>query len=93
MHPPGQSSFYTTGSAIRRTGDSAADIFQGLQVAPHPVHGYRPALTAYEVIDDIPAAFGRTLANPQNGAGGLPQIVIPNWQGSLRPVHTEILSP
>ena len=90
---PGSSAFYTTGSAIRRAGDSATDIFQGLQVAPHPIHGYRPGMTAYEVMDDIPAAFGRTSANPQNGAGGLPQIVIPNWQSSLRPIHTEILSP
>ena len=28
-----------------------------------------------------------------NGAGRLPQIVIPNWQGSLRPIHTDSLSP
>jgi RHS repeat-associated protein len=90
---PGQSAFYTTGSALRRTGDSATSIFQGLQVARHRIHGYRPRLTAYEVIDDIPAAFGRTLANPQHGAGGLPQLVIPNFKTFLRPIYTTPLSP
>jgi len=90
---PGQSAFYTTRSAIGRTGDSATDIFQGIQVAPHRVHGYRPAMTAYEVIDDVPAAFGRTLANPQYGAGGLPQVVVPDFSKFLRPIHTAPLSP
>ncbi len=90
---PGQSAFYTTGSAIGRTGDSATDIFQGLQVAAHPVHGYRPAMTAYEVTADVPAAFGRSLANPQHGAGRLPQIVLPNYKDFLRPIHTAPLSP
>lgn len=74
-------------------GDSATDIFQGLQSAPHPVHGYRPAMTAYEVHGDVPAAFGRTLANPQHGVGGLPQVVVPNFKGFLRPINTSPLSP
>ena len=90
---PGQSAFYTTGSAITRVGDSATDLFQGLQVAPHPVYGYRPAITAYEVMDDVPAAFGRTLANPQNGVGGLPQVVVPDFSKFLRPIYTAPLSP
>jgi hypothetical protein len=89
---PGQSPYYTTGSAISRAGDSATDIFQGLQVAPNPVHGYRPGMTAYEVIGDVPAAFGRALANPQHGSGGLPQIFLPDWKASLRPIHTAPLS-
>ncbi|MFC3123054.1 hypothetical protein [Agaribacter flavus] len=68
-----------------------------MQVAPgdparipvHPVTGlYRPGVTAYEVIQDIPAAFGRTLANPQHGTGGLPQIVIENYQDYLRPLYS-----
>ncbi len=90
---PGQSSFYTTSNAIKRAENSASKLFQGLQVAPHPLNGYRPGMTAYEVIDDIPSAFGRTLANPQNGVGGLPQLVIPNWQSTLRPIYTQVLLP
>lgn len=58
---PGQSAFYTTSSAIRRAGDSASSLFQGLQVARHPVRGYRSNVAAYEVIEDVPAAFGRSI--------------------------------
>lgn len=93
---PGQTSFYTTKSALERSDLSAERLFSGLQVSPgdasripvHPITGlYRPEVTAYEVIDDVPAAFGRTLANTQHGPGGLPQIVIENYQQYLRPLY------
>lgn len=90
---PGQSAFYTTGSAFRRVGDSATDLWRGLQVKPHKARGYRSDITAYEVIDDVPAAFGRALNNSQISPGGLPQIVVPNYQQYLRPIHTSPLSP
>jgi len=41
---PGQSAFYTTSSAISRVGDSASELFQGLQVGRNPLGtmgGYR----------------------------------------------------
>lgn len=85
---PGQSNFYTTASALERAGGSAETFFSGLQVSPHPLYGYRPGVTAYEVISDSPAAFGRTLTNPQHGVGGLPQIVIDNYQSVLRPIYS-----
>ena len=85
---PGQSNFYTTSSAAERTGGSADKLFQGLQVGKHPTHGYRPGMTAYEVAEDTQAAFGRALANPQHGDGGLPQIVVRDYQSVLRPVYS-----
>jgi hypothetical protein len=90
---PGQSAFYTTGSAVERAGGSASRLFQGTQVSPHPSLGYRPGVTAYEVIKDAPAAFGRSLANPQYGAGRLPQIVVPEYENVLRPLYSTPLSP
>lgn len=90
---PGQSNFYTTASALERSGGSSSSLFQGLQVSPHPSFGYRPGVTAYEVMDDLPAAFGRTLANPQHGAGGLPQIVIENYDSVLKPIYSVPLKP
>ncbi|MCU8488010.1 hypothetical protein M2G38_22155, partial [Vibrio vulnificus] len=94
---PGQSEFYTTVSALKRADYSSEKLFNGVQVAPgdparipvHPITGlYRPGVSAYEVVDDVPAAFGRTLANPQHGSGGLPQIVIENYKAYLKPLYS-----
>jgi RHS repeat-associated protein len=85
---PGQSNFYTTASGLRRAGGSSENLFSGLQVAPHPVFGYRPGVTAYQVLTDTPAAFGLTIANSHLGRGGLPQIVIQNYQDVLRPLYS-----
>lgn len=97
---PGQTEFYTTASALRRSGGSSEGLFKGLQVAPsdpkytHSVTGlYRPGVTAYEVLSDIPAAFGRTLSNPAHGPGGLPQIFIENYQNALKPLYSVPLKP
>ncbi|WP_420883345.1 RHS repeat-associated core domain-containing protein [Xenorhabdus bovienii] len=85
---PGQGNFYTTVSAIERSGFFQEDVFKGLQVMPHPQFGYRPGMTAYRVLEDTPAAFGIVRANPQHGAGGLPQIVIKNYEGILEPLYS-----
>jgi len=62
-------------------------LFQGLQTAPQASTGaFRPAATAFEVVEDTPAAFGIVRANPQWGAGGYPQVYVPDWQSKLRPV-------
>jgi RHS repeat-associated protein len=97
---PGQSEFYTTASGLHRSGGSSGSLFRGLQVKPggprqiHPVTGrYRPGMTAYEVINDSPAAFGRALANPQYGSGRFPQMAIPNYEESLRPLYSIPLVP
>ena len=89
---PGQSSYHMPASAVRRANGSRSQLFQGLQVEPHPQFGYRPAVRAYEVTQDTPAAFGITRANPQHGAGGLPQIFVPDYS-TFKPLSTTPLGP
>ncbi|MDO7852968.1 DUF6443 domain-containing protein [Hymenobacter convexus] len=77
---PGGGNFATTSRGLQRAGGSASKFSQGLQVGPHPVHGYRPTTAAYTITSETPAAMGTTYANPQHGVGGLPQLYIPNLQ-------------
>jgi len=90
---PGQSAFYTTMSALRRSGESATSLFGGLQVFYHQTRGYRSRVAAYEVLEDIPAAFGLAIANWQYGAGWLPQIVVPSFASTLRRLSDFPLGP
>jgi hypothetical protein len=90
---PGQGMFYTTASAMRRSGASATALWRGLQVAVHHRHLPRTRMAAFEVIEDTPAAFGLALANIDNGIGGLPQIVVPSYMTSLRFVNDFPLAP
>ncbi|MCX6180610.1 MAG: FG-GAP-like repeat-containing protein [Bacteroidetes bacterium] len=83
---PGQTEFYTTMSGLERS-EYSKQIWEGLQVKPHDVRGPRTEVGIYTVVGDTPAAFGTTYANPQFGAGGLPQIFIPNFEG-LKLVET-----
>lgn len=85
---PGQGNFYTTESALKRADYNAQKYFDGVQVRPHPVYGYRPGVTVYRVKEDVPSAFGITRANPQHGAGGLPQIVIEHYEDVLEPLYS-----
>jgi hypothetical protein len=85
--------YFTTKSAIERSGMDATKIFEGLQVEKNPIHGYRGTMQGYKFNEDIAAAFGITKANPQFGQGGLPQIFVPNVQdlinkGVLVPVDS-----
>ncbi len=81
---PGQTAFYTTASALRRSGNSAEALFRGLQLRKHERLGFRTRVAAYEVMADSPAAFGLAIANTDHGAGWLPQVVVPSFQTSLR---------
>jgi len=90
---PGQSAFYTTANAMRRSGASASKLWDGLQVAAHAKHPARSRMAAYEVIEDTPAAFGLALANFKHGAGGYPQIVVPSYSTSLRYLTDFPLAP
>jgi filamentous hemagglutinin len=90
---PGQSAFYTTMSALRRSGQSAAKLFGGLQVRFHESHGYRARVAAYEVIEDTPAAIGLALANSRHGLGRYPQIVVPSFATTLRRIDDFPLDP
>jgi len=73
---PGQSNFYTTASDVLASGYTDAAMSRALQVAPHPAFGYRPAMGAYEVLENLRVPASQCLANPQNGIGGATQYFI-----------------
>ena len=95
---PSPTGYATTSSALKRTGNDASKIFQGLQVGPWKapdeiahLSGYRQTMMPYEIVEDVPAAFGITKANPQFGKGELPQMYIPEFnklveEGKIRPL-------
>ena len=90
---PGQTPFYTTVSALRRSGSSAENLFKGLQIKRHETRGFRTRVAAYEVVADTPAAFGLAIANVEHGAGWLPQVVVPSYMNSLRFIDDLPLGP
>ncbi|WP_121353942.1 DUF6443 domain-containing protein [Flavisolibacter nicotianae] len=85
---PGQSEYYTTLSGLNRSGFSQSNLWEGLQVQPHPLWGPRKSVGIYRVKKTTQAAFGTTYANPQFGAGGLPQIFVPKYQNNLELIST-----
>ena len=90
---PNGTEYFTTKSAIERSGRNATKIFEGLQVEKNPIHGYRGTMQGYKVVKDVNAALGITKANPQFGKGGLPQVFVQNVeelikQGILVPVDS-----
>jgi hypothetical protein len=90
---PGQSAFYTTANAMRRSGARASILWDGLQVAKHHLYPPRSRMAAYEVVEDTPAAFALAVANVRNGAGGYPQIVVPSFSTTLRYLNDFPLAP
>src|SRR5262249_34298295 len=44
---PGVSGYFTTPAAVRACGNSRQQVFEGLQVSPHPTHGHRPRMGEY----------------------------------------------
>lgn len=74
----GESNFFTTYRGVFRSKFQTETLWDGLQVMPNPVRGYRTQVQIFRLTQDLPAAFGTTYANPQYGAGGIPQIYIPN---------------
>lgn len=74
---PNGTEYFTTKSAIERSGKEATRVFEGLQVEKNPIHGYRGNMQGYKTTKDIRVAYGITKANPQFGQGGLPQIFVP----------------
>jgi filamentous hemagglutinin len=83
---PGQSAFYTDAATILGSGGSRTALFQSLQAAPSPLLGYRPAVSMYEVLQDIRVPTGTALGNPGLGAGGANQFFIWNYANQLREV-------
>jgi len=90
---PGQGAFYTTSSALRRSGRSASRLWERLQIAPHDTYPPRSRIAAYEVLEDTQAAFGLALANRGIGPGGFPQVVVPSYAASLRYLQDFALEP
>ncbi|WP_255377792.1 hypothetical protein, partial [Listeria sp. ILCC796] len=93
---PNGTDYFTTKSAVERSGRDATKIYEGLQVEKNPVHGYRGEMQGYKVTKNTDAAFGKTKANPQYGKGGLPQVFVPDAnelieKGILVPVDKIIL--
>ncbi|SMC28477.1 hypothetical protein SAMN02745857_03278 [Andreprevotia lacus DSM 23236] len=90
---PGQSPYYTTLEGFAGTDGTAADFYKQLQIGPNlsnPAYPpYRSGVTIYEVTaESAPAASGISLANPQFGPGGAPQLFIPDYQGTLTPLYS-----
>ncbi|MEO8435564.1 MAG: PKD domain-containing protein [Pyrinomonadaceae bacterium] len=88
---PGVNGFFTTERTITRAGGDATKLFEGLQAAPSEAGLYRPGVTAFEIMEDTPAAFGIVRANPQYGSGGYPQVFVPDWRSRMKPVVSYIL--
>jgi hypothetical protein len=90
---PGQTAFYTTASAMRRSGASASLLYDGLQLAKSTRYPMRSNMAMYEVLEDTPAAFGLAIRNADYGAGWLPQVVVPSFEASLRYMGIVPLGP
>lgn len=75
---PNGSEYFTTLDAVEGSGRNAQTLFEGLQVKPHDVYGYRGEVSGYMFTKNVTGGYGITGANPQYGSGGLPQIFIPN---------------
>ncbi|WP_241009140.1 hypothetical protein, partial [Aggregatibacter actinomycetemcomitans] len=81
---PGQSQYYTTESGFQASGGNKVQLWEGLQVEAHPQFGYRGQVGIYEVTTPTNAASAPTLANPQYGPGGLPQVFVPEFKTNLK---------
>ncbi len=90
---PGQTAFYTSAGAMRRSGGSAGSLYDGLQIALSKNYPMRTRMAAYEVMEDTPAAFGLAINNTNHGAGWLPQVVVPSYETSLRLLGVSPLGP
>lgn len=90
---PGQTAFYTTSSAMRRSGGSASYLYDGLQIALSKSYPMRTRMAAYEVMEDVPAAFGLAINNGKLGTGWLPQVVVPSYETSLSFLRVIPLGP
>lgn len=77
---PNGTEYFTTLDAVDSSGRNATTLFEGLQVKPHPTFGYRGQVSGYQFVKDVTAAYGKALANPQFGSGGLPQFYVPDVQ-------------
>lgn len=94
---PGQSTWYTNLEALEKSGYSYKKMYEGLQIAPHDVFGYRKQVTVYELTEDVTVATGKALANKSIktaegikylGEGGHTQYVVSDYSKMLKAVNT-----
>jgi len=85
---PGQSAFYTDVATVIASRLSGNRLWELLQVRPHPIFGFRPAVRAYRLTRDLRVAIGRALANPDAGVGGGVQIFLRYYDRALEPIRT-----
>jgi hypothetical protein len=77
---PNGTEYFTTLDAVEGSGRNATTLFEGLQVKPHPIYGFRGQVSGYRFTKTVTVGYGQALANPQFGSGGLDQFYIPNVQ-------------
>ena len=77
---PNGTEYFTTLDAVESSNRNATTLFEGLQVKPHPVHGFRGQVSGYRFTQTVTVGYGQALANPQFGPGGLDQFYVPNVQ-------------
>ena len=90
---PGQSAFYTDLSTVEACDGSYTEMYERLQMLPHPEFGYREQLGVYAVKMDTVVAGGYCLANEtidgvSAGPGGGVQFVIPDYEEVLELTDT-----
>ena len=82
---PGQSSYYTSRKTLDNSNLDREQLFQSLQVTPHPEFGYRPKVGVYELQRDLPRVpYGKVRANPDKGVGEGDQFWIRNYEKDLK---------
>ena len=75
---PNGTDFFTTQESIEAAHANKKLLFEGLQVEPHPILGYRTEMQGYQFNVNIDGAESICLANPDYGLGGLTQNFVPN---------------
>lgn len=89
---PGQSAFYTDLATVQASGLDAQSFSQSLQVAPHPLLGYRSTAQAHILTMDMNVPTGTALSNTAFGSGGGTQFFIPKYNRVLVPTQQIPLS-
>jgi filamentous hemagglutinin len=84
---PGPSAYYTTEQTLLDGNFDSATVFDSLQLAAHPVFGYRPEMGVYQVLEDTQVPTGQALANPDIGSGGAQQFFFGNYGTQLQLVN------
>ena len=84
---PGQGQWYTTMEMVKKSGYSYTNLYNGLQIKPHPTLGYRTSVTLYEVTQDVVVATGQALNNTSVGSGGYTQFFIENFDDVLKAIQ------